>query len=130
MDAVQFSFKTAAFMDPPEKLAENVNGFAGCALAEWMSGEVGKRGIDASKSWAEDHGWDFSARHGGTRYLIACIIQEDDDGAREGGVVVHKARSMTDKLFGRNRMENDDAVVAAVRMALNAEPSVRELTME
>ena len=37
---------------------------------------------------------------------------------------------MTDKLFGRNRMENDDAVVAAVRMALNAEPSVRELTME
>ena len=130
MDAVQFSFRTAAFVDPPEVLEKNVNGFAGHALAAWVIDEIRKRGIDASDDWPEDHGWDFSVAHGGAKYLCACIIQADEEGAREGGIIIDKSRSLMDKITGRNRMQNDDPVVGAVRMALNAEPSVRELTME
>ena len=109
----QFAFKTSAFIDTPDKLAENVNEIHGHALASWVSGALRAAGLDASEPWAEDHGWDFSVAHGGANYLLACSVEEG-----EGGVVLHKARSLMDKLMGRNKLEAGDAVAAAVRAAL------------
>ena len=130
MEAAQFTFKTDAFVDPPEKLKENVNGLAGHALATWISAEARKRGFEVSPVWAEDHGWDFSVAHGGVKYLCACIIQDDEAGVREGGVVVEKTRSFMDRVLRRNALAADDPVIAAMRAALGADASIRELTEE
>ena len=113
MEAAQFTFKTDAFVDPPEKLKENVNGLAGHALATWISAEARKRGFEVSPVWAEDHGWDFSVAHGGAKYLCACIIQDDEAGALmfgkpgaqagcQGARLLHVTGSVSSASSGRN----------------------------
>jgi hypothetical protein len=126
MDFAQFTFKTDGFQDTAEALAENVNGFAGRELAVWLARELKARGLDASEVWPEDHGWDFSVAHAGAKYVCACLI-EDADAGREGSAIVNKARSMMDKLLGRNTMAADDPVAGALRAALASSPTIRDL---
>lgn len=125
-----FAFQTTAFVDSAETLAQNVNGIVGESLAVWLAGELRKRGLDAGATWAEDHGWDFSLVHAGAKYLCACSIMEDEPPAREGHVIVHKSRTMMDRLTGRGKLAADDAVVAAVQDALANSGGVSGLSTE
>ena len=130
MDGAQFTFRTDAFADEAERVAENVNGMAGHALATWLSDALRARGLDASGVCAEDHGWDFSLAHGGAKYICACLVNVDEGGPTDASVVVGKTRSFMDKLKGRNKYSADDAVVAAISEALRGDPRVRELVQE
>jgi hypothetical protein len=125
-----FAFETSGFSDSPEVIAQNVNGIAGRALANWLAGAL-KAGFDVSEVWPEDHGWDFSVSHGGARYLCACSI-EDGEGAgpREGHVSLAKSRSLGDRLLGRKLYQPDDAVTDAIRQALSGSPDVARLEVE
>lgn len=126
----QLVFQTAAFVDSADVLEQNVNGIAGHSLARWLVGALRKRGLDASEVWAEDHGWDFSVVHGGAKYLCACAISEDEPPAREGQVIVHKSRTMMERLTGKGKMAPDDAVGAAIQDALAGSADVTGLRVE
>lgn len=129
MDA-HVSFKTSAFIDPPEVLAETVNGLAGHALADWLSRELKARGLDASAPWSEDHGWDFSVTHGGAKYVCACSLATEDGAPFEGHVAIGKVRSVMDKLRGRNAFDKADPVAAAIHAALAGNADVSSLAVE
>ena len=126
----QLVFRTAAFVDSADVLAQNVNGIAGHALATWLVGELRNRKLDASEVWAEDHGWDFSLVYGGAKYLCACAISDDEPPAREGQVIVHKSRTMMERLTGKGKMAPDDAVAEAVQAALLGRRDVTGLRVE
>jgi hypothetical protein len=125
-----FTFEASAFADATEVRAQNVNGICGRELAAWLSLGLASRGLEASEPWAEDHGWDFSAAHGGATYLVACSIADEEPGTPEGHVAVAKSRSLKDKLLGRNAFAADDAVVAAIEAVLAGSPDVAKLVRE
>ena len=124
-----FSFQTSSFTDSEDDLAENVNGIAGKALAQWLAARLGAAGLDASEVWAEDHGWDFSVMRGETKYLCACSIEADEE-TREAHVSLAKHRSLMDRMRGRNAYAADDPVVDAIRSALAGNPDVANLASE
>ena len=135
---IHFTFETAGFADPEGVLAQNVNRIEGNALARWLSRELKAQGFVASDVWAEDHGWDFSVQLGDATYLISCSLAGDDDDGevrkeaskgevREGHVVLHKSRSMMDKLWGRSKFEKGDALITATRGALAGHDAVGQV---
>jgi len=123
---LRFVFKTDAFGDPPHILARNVNRIGGHALATWLAAALRARAADVSEVWAEDHGWDFSVSHAGATYLCACSLE--GEAPAEGNVTLGKSRSLPDRLLGRNRLEQGDAVAGAIRDALAVAPEIRDLS--
>lgn len=130
MSMAHFAFETRGFVDPPEILAQNVNGIAGHALATWLSGELRREGIDASSVWAEDHGWDFSVAQDGARYVCACCVIVDDDPPHEGHVTLGKSRSMMDRLTGRGAQTPDDPVAGKIAAILAGSADIAAIVRE
>lgn len=129
----QFEFQTTGFIDSAEERAERVNEHIGSlSLARWLSASLRARGIEASEPWVEDHGSDFSIADGGKTYLCVCF--SDDEAAGEvaaprlAGVSLDQARSLTDRLFGRNRASKDDAIGIIIQELLRAHPEIAQLT--
>ncbi len=129
MDSRHFVFQTNSFKDLETARKQNINEIEGHSLALWLSSRLKESGFEASDIWAEDHGWDFSLAQGGSEYLCACSLADDEENPeeiqREGHVTLHKSRSLMDKLKGRNKLEPDDPVAAAIRAALAAHTDVQ-----
>ncbi len=129
MPGAHFTFKTSAFVDPPEVRRKNVNDLAGCALAAWVSTQLTAKGFKASAPWPEDHGWDFSIEHAGVSYLCVCVL-EDGDGQFDAQVSLDLMRSLGDRLLGRNRFATDDAVARCIAEALAGASEVEALVRD
>lgn len=124
-----FTFQTTAFDDAADIKAQNVNGIVGHSLAGWLAATLKNAGLDASDTWAEDHGWDFAITHDGTKYLCACSVITNES-PFEGHVALAKSRSLKDKIFGRNKYESSDPVVAQIRRTLESHAEIVGLNSE
>lgn len=125
MSYAHFVCDTDDFVDPPDILAQNINGIAGHALESFLSWSLRDNAINASACFAEDHGWDFSVEHGGAKYHCACSLEGERPA--EAQVTIGKSRSLMDRITGRNKLDTEDAVVAAIRKALSSHSGVRNL---
>lgn len=119
MDFSHFCLAVDDFEDDPAARAERINEeIGGHALAAWLAGALRTQGIKTGAPWVEDHGWAFDISNEGRVYLCTCSIDESEPGPREAHVSIDLKRSVSDKLFGRNRMTADDAICRAVRDTL------------
>ena len=129
MSYVHFMFATSAFHDSADIRAQSINDMCGHSLATWLVAALETAGFDTSDVWAEDHGWDFSVKHLGAKYLCACCIIDGDE-PFEGHVTMSKSRSIMDRLKGRGRLTDDDPVAAGIQTALESSRDVRGLVRD
>lgn len=128
-----YEFQTTGFIDSAQERAERVNEHIGSlSLARWLSASLRARGIEVSDPWGEDHGSDFSITDSGKTYLCVCFSDDEALGEtaapRLAGVSLDQARSLTDRLFRRNRASKDDTIGIIIQDLLRAHPEITQLT--
>lgn len=117
MSGAYFMFETSAFNDSAHTRAQSINGIVGHTLATSLMQELEILGFNVSDAWPEDHGWDFWTLQDEAHYLCACSIEH-----KLGQVSLHKPRSLWDRISGKNKFTDDDAVACGVFAALGSMP--------
>jgi hypothetical protein len=125
------TFRSTKF-DPRTEPANPINPIAGHALLTWLRTPLREAGFECTEPDAEDWGWYVNASGNGAAYLVGASgePEPEDDGAVEWTIQLHRPRSLSDKLFGRNAQAADDALTALVERLVRAEPAFRDVAVD
>jgi predicted secreted hydrolase len=117
---ITYDFVTAEFEDDDASRAERINeNIGGAALATWLSQQLSAADYDASATFAEDHGWDFSIKTSNGTYACACSIDDDQGNDRVGFVTIAR---------GKSRLLDNDPIALAIRNILTGHPGISQVT--
>ena len=124
------SFRTGRF-DVSKETPNPTNPIAGQSVLEWLRAELAKAGYTATEPDSEDWGWYIDVTGTDGSYLVGASA--DADGSTpdvEWVVQVHRHRSLSDKLFGRNTMAIDDPLVALIERIVRADAQISEVSVD
>ena len=124
------SFRTSKF-DVSAEMPNPTNPIAGQSVLRWLRLELGKSGYTTTEPDTEDWGWYMDVTGNDGSYLVGASADAEPSTPQVEWVVqVHRHRSMSDKLFGRNKMAADDPLVALIEKILRADPQISEVSVE
>ena len=63
-------------------------------------------------------------------YLVGAGSDTDQPEPREWAIQIHRERSLSDKIFGRNRLAADDAVSALIEKIVRDNHDARDLVVD
>lgn len=119
--AYVITFTTARF-DIASETPNPVNPIAGQAVLAWLRDEFVKTGWFVTEPDHEDWGWYMDVRNAGASYMVGASADATDPAPpNEWTIQLHKHRSVTDKLMGRNKLAPDDAVLALLERLVRAD---------
>lgn len=124
------SFRTNKF-DVSAETPNPINPIAGQSVLRWLRAELSKAGYTATEPDTEDWGWYIDATGNDGTYLVGASA--DADGSTpdvEWVIQVHRHSSLTDKLFGRNKMAGDDPLVTLIERIVRADPQISDVSVE
>jgi hypothetical protein len=122
------TFNSSAFPIAPGEDAETNPGIYGKALAQWLSKQLGARGIQSGDAFAEDFGWCVGVKAGDNGVHVVCTNGETNDTWR---VFCFTERGFLEKLRGRpDGAEALEQVFDAVKDCLSTAPEVRDVVEE
>ena len=121
------SFRTHKF-DISKEPRNPINPIAGQSVLAWLREELSKAHCGVSEPATEDWGWYIDVRSDSASYLVGASAEAQQPTPDvEWTVQVHKFRSLTDKLLGRNKMIAGDPMTALIERIVRADGSVREV---
>jgi hypothetical protein len=124
------SFKTKRF-DVSKESPNPVNPIAGQSVLSWLRDELVARQYQATGPDAEDWGWYLDVAGPGGTYLVGASADADGSGpVVEWIIQVHKSRSTTEKLLGRNKMMPDDALSALIERLVRSDTGIEDVSVE
>jgi hypothetical protein len=124
------AFRTARF-DVRAETPNSVNPIAGQGVLKWLQPELARAGYQATEPDTEDWGWHMDVRATGGSYLVGASGDgEADAPVVEWVVQIHKHRSVTDRIFGRNRLTTDDALVALIERLVRAGDDISDVRVD
>lgn len=125
-----FTFVTKRF-DPAKEMANEINPIAGEGVLNWLRQELKAHGLELSAPATEDWGWYCDLEHGGAKYMVGASGEPEDGNPDVGWTVqLDKHRTMKEKLFGRNKLSDDDYVSMAVERLVKKQPDFRDVTID
>src|SRR5215470_977690 len=101
------SFKTALF-DVSRERPNDINPIAGQSVLLWLRDALIKAQYRVTEPDTEDWGWYMDVQGESGSYLVGASAEADASPPLEWIVQVHKHRTFKDKIFGRNKMAEDD----------------------
>ena len=123
-----FQFRSTAFPLQPGEDEETNPGVYGKALAEWISGQLGKRGIKTEGVIAEDFGWCVAVSGDEPKIHVACAPGHTENSWQ---VFAFAERGFLKSLFKPvNTAEPLARVYRELKGMLAENPAIQELRME
>jgi len=125
------TFRTAKF-DPHAEPANPINPIAGHAVLVWLSAALRGEGFESGEPDAEDWGWYLDVTGHGAAYLVGASgeSEPDDKGPIDWTIQIHRNRSLSDKLFGRNAHAPDDPLTLAIERVVRAQPGFEGIELD
>lgn len=105
---------TSSRFDTTAEKPNPINPIAGEGILNWLGEQLRGVGYEVTAPEPEDWGWYIYVKDRGNSYLIGASCDLDQPAPKEWVVQIHRERSLTDKLFGRNKLADDDAVSARI----------------
>lgn len=122
------TFSSSAFPIDPAEDAETNPGIYGKSLAQWLSKQLGARGMTAGEAFPEDFGWCVGVKSDDKGVHVVCANGDTADTWR---VFCFVERGFFDKIRGRpDATDALERVFDAVKDALAAAPDVRDVVEE
>lgn len=104
------------------------NPILGKSLLSWLGGELRKSGWEVSEPEAEDWGWYVVAAKGGGSYMVGASGEpEDEKPPTEWIIQIHKNRSFMEKLTGKNKLSDDEALTREIESIARREARVTKV---
>jgi hypothetical protein len=124
------SFSTGKF-DVSAETPNPINPIAGQSILKWLRAELVKAQYTATEPDTEDWGWYIDVTGNDGSYLVGASADADGSTPDVDWVIqVHKRRSFTDKVFGRNKMVADDSLAALIERIVRADPQIFEVSVD
>ena len=124
------SFSTGKF-DVSTETPNPINPIAGQSVLKWLRAELVKAQYTATEPDTEDWGWYIDVTGNDGSYLVGASADADGSTPDVDWVIqVHKHRSFTDKVFGRNKMVADDSLAALIERIVRADPQISDVSVE
>jgi hypothetical protein len=124
------TFRTDRF-DVSHEPPNPINPIAGHSVLTWLREELAKAAYRSTEPDPEDWGWDIAVEGRSGSYLVGASA--DAEGSTEEidwTVQVHKRRSLTEKLLGRNRMVAEDPLFALIERLVRADERLEQVSVE
>jgi hypothetical protein len=128
--AFVISFRTALF-DVSKETPNPINPIAGESVLNWLRPALASAEYRSTGPDTEDWGWYMDVEGPSGAYLVGASAEAD--GATtdvEWVVQVHRARSMKDKLLGRNVLTEGDPLCSLIERLVRAESQIEVLAVE
>jgi hypothetical protein len=123
------SFTTGRFDVSGEK-PNPINPIAGQSVLLWLREELSRAQYRVTEPDTEDWGWYIDVESAAASYLIGASADPTDPPSTVAWVVqVHKKRSMTDKLLGRNKMAADDPLFALIERIVRGDARIEQVSV-
>ncbi len=130
---VVISFQTGLF-DTAAEPENPFNPIAGRSGLVWLQGKLDAVGYTSTEPDAEDWGWYIDVTGADASYMVGAIAftdeQPDKPSELEWLFQVDKSRSVAEKLFGKNKIGQDDALVQAIFTCLNHEDGIHAVAWQ
>ena len=124
------SFRTSKF-DVSAETPNPINPIAGQSVLKWLRAELAKAHYTATEPDTEDWGWYMDVAGNDGSYLVGASADADASTPDVEWVVqVHRHRSMSDKLFGRNKMAPDDPLAALTERIVRGDSQISDVSVE
>ncbi len=108
-----------------------INPIAGQSVLRWLRTELVKARYTATEPDTEDWGWYMDVTGNEASYLVGASADTDSPTPDVEWVIqVHRHRSLTDKLFGRNKMTTDDPLATLIERVVRADPQMSKISVE
>jgi hypothetical protein len=125
------TFRTAHF-DPQTEPANPINPIAGHSVLTWLRDALRAAGYESGEPDAEDWGWYLDITGHDATYLVGASGEREpgDKNPIDWTVQVHRHRSLTDKLFGRNVHAADDPLTILIERVVRAGPGCTDVEID
>jgi len=124
------SFRSSRF-DVSAETPNPINPIAGQSVLTWLRAELAKAHYTATEPDTEDWGWYIDVTGNDGSYLVGASADADGSTPNVEWVIqIHKHRSFTDKVFGRNKMVADDSLAALIERLVRADPQISEVSVD
>jgi len=124
------SFRSSKF-DVSAETPNPINPIAGQSVLTWLRAELAKAHYTATEPDTEDWGWYIDVTGNDGSYLVGASADVDGSTADVEWVIqVHKHRSFTDKVLGRNKMAAADSLAALIERIVRADPQISDVSVE
>lgn len=107
------TFRNAQF-DAAAETPNPINPIAGKNVLSWLGEQLRAAGLEVTVPEPEDWGWYIHVKDREGSYLVGASSDLDQPMPREWAVQIHRERSLTDRLLGRNKLADDDVVSARI----------------
>ena len=127
--ALLISFTTDRFDVSAEK-PNPINPIAGQAVLLWLREELERAQYRVTEPDTEDWGWYICVERADASYLVgASADAAEPTPTVEWVVQVHKDRSMTDKVLGRNKMAADDPLFTLIEQVVRRDSRNQQVSV-
>jgi hypothetical protein len=111
---------TSSQFDVAAETPNPINPIAGEGVLNWLREKLCSAGYDVTAPEPEDWGWYVYVQDRENSYLVGASSDVDHSDPREWTIQIHRERSLKDKVFGRNRLADNDAVSARIESFVRA----------
>jgi hypothetical protein len=123
------TFKTAKF-DISAETPNPINPIAGESVLNWLRKLLAKTNYRFTQPNTEDWGWYMDVQGEGASYLGGASADAESRGSVEYVIQVHKVRSLSDKLVGRNKMAVDDPLFGLIERIVWSDAAIVDVSVE
>ncbi len=100
-------------------------------LAAWLRIKLAEKNWKASEAYQEDWGWELPVRHGKDYYYLCMSGNRGDSGVDndegEWRIIVEKRRSIWQRVTGKGKIAENDALLLLVKEILSGEATIRDV---
>lgn len=102
-------------------------------VATWLRARLAELGIETTEPVQEDWGWTIEVLLQGNVYFLGIggnAFDESSGNRGEWRFILQKHRSLTEKLTGRNQMDENDVLIGILEGIVESEPDMKLLRIE
>lgn len=118
---------TSSVFDTSAETPNPINPIAGESVLKWLCEQLASNGYDITTPEPEDWGWYIYVKDKEVSYLVGASSDVDQPIPREWTIQIHKQRSLTDKLMGRNKLASEDPLSACIEKIIRERVGVKDV---
>ena len=121
---------TSAQFDASAETANPINPIAGESVLQWLREGLRSAGYEVTVPQPEDWGWYVYVNGPSGSYLVGASSDLDQAIPREWIIQIHRQRSLTDKLLGRHKLTEDDALSSSIEVMIRENDGIQNVEVD
>jgi hypothetical protein len=121
---------TSSQFDVSAETANPINPIAGEGLLKWLRERLVSFHYEVTMPEPEDWGWYVYVNGRDGAYLLGASSDVDQPLPREWTIQIHRERSLADKLLGRNKLAENDALTTHIESIIRESGGAQDVHVE